>query len=1094
MRRITSLLLWFLAVLSSAQYTVKLTLAEPVTTSCAVFNASGVMVRKLWDCQPYTAGVHQINWDGTTDFGVPATGGPFSAKLLTSNAQVTWEGTLGNTSSYCTGATSLGGLGGIVDILSVGSNVYFQRGYSEFAGGWISKSALSALNQFAWSGNASINPFSATAAYVGKSFTTDGTNIYEGAGPNASSGTCFVAGYAVSGEAALTFSGISPTAGNNQGQWIVTGTNLDTYATSDYTNQTTIGVNSTTGFSAGQYVTTPSGVVIVGSVNSGASTITFTSGVTISNGAHITTDWTPFSVGVQHSSAALASAIPNQHAVTFWDKLVGTSFRPTLADVSWDGAPTCVRWSADDSTLWVGCTMHVYGYTYAGSWSKVKTISGPAGADFVGMATDPLTGNLAIAWGAPTQQVKVYDATGTTLQYTVGTLGGYATSPTITDTKFFLYGTTGLGFQADGQLWVLDIGGDRVLRFNPSVSLTSANARVCFVQPYNMTADPATPTRIIVNGYIELARNYSYPATAGYGLAWTPVNNWGYGYVNAANPLQQCSAGLANVVTGSNGHVYAKLTDPNLLANAYLVELTGSGIRQIGLYQTIFSAYHFNDLWLTQNMTANGLAISGSTATISSATLTGFDGSFNPLWGSFSVFGSAPYVAGVNPMYGGGSVTLGGVALPFLSDGSIPTVNTDAGSSGNVNTSYYGNLQSGASGYTYQTCLGNGAVPYIQNCRTPWTGGIVYPVSGIMGIGAYAAIFANGEFWAASEANQVLIMHESGLGIAQVGQCNYIYGPNWVPASGKSGNFVGQAMVQPGDGTIRIFHSDESGHQAVHEWKISNLSTVQVASVSFTSNLASFVVTALGSVPVSSSLDNTSFIDTFNRTSSGTVGNGWTDVSSKFAIVAGPSGQCLQATAGGNTSPSVWRLQRGLSVLNTQQKLLIPVTLWNQSFLSGGPTTVQGSWGLISRVQSGGAALAVYAQSFGSRSSGIPTDIPYIQLTISILDASGNYSTIAASPQANTADNPGDAYSITFTTYTDPANPVFTYARAVLWDETTQSVVATLNTRTDDPSVQGAGDVGILGGYGNCVFGGYWLGPSAFKPNISSGAGVIPGQ
>ncbi|MEX8548564.1 MAG: FlgD immunoglobulin-like domain containing protein [Mucilaginibacter sp.] len=78
--------------------TVNFTLTTSVNTSAGVYNASGNLIRTLWNGVRYDAGNYKAVWSGIMDDGTLAPPGTYQVKVLTNNVQYIWEGVIGNTS------------------------------------------------------------------------------------------------------------------------------------------------------------------------------------------------------------------------------------------------------------------------------------------------------------------------------------------------------------------------------------------------------------------------------------------------------------------------------------------------------------------------------------------------------------------------------------------------------------------------------------------------------------------------------------------------------------------------------------------------------------------------------------------------------------------------------------------------------------------------------------------------------------------------------------------------------------------------------------------------------------------------------------
>jgi hypothetical protein len=234
--------------------------------------------------------------------------------------------------------------------------------------------------------------------------------------------------------------------------------------------------------------------------------------------------------------------------------------------------------------------------------------------------------------------------------------------------------------------------------------------------------------------------------------------------------------------------------------------------------------------------------------------------------------------------------------------------------------------------------------------------------------------------------------------------------------------------------------------------------------------------------------------DHFHRPNSTRVGDGWKDIKGFFNLDA----EKLRCVGPGMVQATAARIVRGAELLNTQQRITIPALMWEPNkYLSMSPATIQGSWGLLSRIQPSGKAFGAYVTWYqnhnGNMRAPVQTGNGSMTLNLGICDADGSFHELAFGATGAPAlpPRPGHAYSMTLTTVR--RSSTWTYLRATLWDETTHLPMCNLSTVCDEPGLQMAGDVGIVGGSPNCVFSSYQLGRGANVPLLFPG-GVIPGQ
>lgn len=110
--------------------TVYFTLTSSFNTSAGVYNASGNLIRTLWNGVRYDAGNYKALWSGIMDDGTLAPPGTYQVKVLTNNVQYTWEGVIGNSSTDFTGDYILKG-NEMEDLCFVGTKAFGALGYSE---------------------------------------------------------------------------------------------------------------------------------------------------------------------------------------------------------------------------------------------------------------------------------------------------------------------------------------------------------------------------------------------------------------------------------------------------------------------------------------------------------------------------------------------------------------------------------------------------------------------------------------------------------------------------------------------------------------------------------------------------------------------------------------------------------------------------------------------------------------------------------------------------------------------------------------------------------------------------------------------------
>lgn len=1005
------------SIKGQAPFTLTFQLPSAATTSAGIFDSSNPprLVRTLWGGVKYSAGVHQAAWDGLDDSGNPVGGvPPYTFKLLSHNAQVNWDGWIGNSGDYVTGTSHIKGLGGIVDLCCVADKIYALRGYDE-KDSILTQSSIATPNQWTHPGGSCLS-WNIEVAENGFSVASDGVYVYVGmAGNPVSQGPtqCSILGFRVADNTPLVWSSIRPIYGlgtgqNNSGQWLIV------------------------------------------------------DGVT-TNVTH-----SPNSMAVQRKGQMLAVALYNQNRVEFYDKRSGAM----IANPLYVAGVTRVQFSPDDSSLWLSVGSSLGRYTFDGA-NWVPTSDFISFSDEIrSFAFDPVTGQMAVMCGGLDQRVHVFK--GTTEVATIGAKDAYHYDPTVGDNKFMVspnngaQGPSGGGvtFQPDGKLWVISNRENRALRFVPNKS-AKAETRIMWTSPYQLCLDPKNASRIVIAGGLEYKRDWSRPLKGGVGdSGWSYVKNWLYGMPDSR------MMGLDVVVTAPNGRVYGIQSLTSLTSN--IVELTSTGLRicNTGNGQNWLAADMalWSHLWVGRG--------ASRVHTVLRAPLTGFDAAGNPQWGKPVAYCSMPAVIGVSPSYEGGEAPPGGAPFQLFPDGTFVSANTDAWVYSSPSCYYLGYSAPGSTAPYVSTARGELQLPLTRDGRVSWSAPSILsgtPTCWAVTSGQFAALGMNGEFWDNAQANQILLYHSSGLFVTQFGQRSGGNSPQ-TAAMGMAGNFLGVGMTTLPNNNLALIHSTESMLGA-SEWQISNLNSLQVTSSPIVNGQSYVAVSNVGqpSTDLSSIDAPVSFGDNFQRSDSGNPGNGWTGpVTPTWKLASGQ----LVSTASAVHMPSPMApgalLLRPDSVNGSKQTILIPAQLWDTKRILSYNSAYQGWWGLASKYQSDGRCYACYAQFVNFTSNGVPKTNGTWNLQIGEYDSSGVFWNIAYDRAPALPPNPGHAYSVTFTTKWNPATNRTDLA-AVLFDETTQTPLINLLSSSDEPALQGSGQVGIIGGCAQNVISSYSL-------------------
>ncbi len=435
-----------------------------------------------------------------------------------------------------------------------------------------------------------------------------------------------------------------------------------------------------------------------------------------------------------------------------------------------------------------------------------------------------VSGTTIVVIDAGTNQIVRFFNTSTSAQTaTLGTLGGYATSPNVTTTKFLFNDFRGntnsfLAFAPDGSFWVGDPGNYRELHY------TSTRSFIATIQSlgasYSSCVDPNNITRVFAN-YLEFAIDYTKPLTGNTG--WTLVKNWAFKTQSPTSNIRK----LLNVVTLSNGRTYGQ--DYGGLG---FVELTSSGLRSTGLANT-------GVLNMDGSVTRfTGSYNTGSSVTYTRYSLTGFDATYNPKWSATgTLLASTPPNTMKDPNNFPGNVSPTSYNFISLSDKVIfynPSLYY--GGTATLYDGYHlGAIKKGGNKWLWKTQKTNsrgykGSFPEadyfeVGNGVNQYAGSNVNVVNNNIITGYH------GEFWKNGQTNYFNHYYEDGLAIGQFGTDFYKISSNLnvypTPDIGNAGNALSPTLVKDANGNLYLYHGDESYHGGIHRWKITNLSSIK---------------------------------------------------------------------------------------------------------------------------------------------------------------------------------------------------------------------------------------------------------------------------
>src|SRR5215475_4110242 len=370
----------------SASVTVSETDVVQATTpisSAGVFNSSGVFVRNLWSAQTNDSRVSNpaAAWDGTLDDGTVATTGTYTVKLLQHNIQAQWDGVVGNTSPNHTNNMLYHNEGSFMSDMAINSagDMYYTTAYNER---WPTGSYTTTANPQVMNYPLTVGFRDArNSQYL---VTTDDTIAYYSwvDGDNNKSA---VYGVKCSDKTLITFA---------------------------------------SGTSQGGAVFQPSMIL----PRTGTSSDWFTTGLAVQRSGNFL--FATY-LGVNTLLVANKTSGALLHTLTTWNLPLCLATSPTTGDLWLAYSPggvttdTIIKLSVDGA---------------GNPTASGVSISGLSNIRSMDISPDGAT--LLVVDGAPSDQVKAFNtsdgsvktAFGTSGKF--GTLGGYANSPTVTNTKF----------------------------------------------------------------------------------------------------------------------------------------------------------------------------------------------------------------------------------------------------------------------------------------------------------------------------------------------------------------------------------------------------------------------------------------------------------------------------------------------------------------------------------------------------------------------------------------------------------------------------------------------------------------------------------
>ncbi len=745
----------------------RFSLPRAATTSAAVYDRQGQLLRTLWRADALPAGEHEGSWDERNDSGQLVPHGDYEIRLVHHRINYVWEGVVGNSSESFSALNAHRAFLPPTGLLISGDRAYYAVGYNEFQPG---------LHGFAMSlPQHDTRPIPSTDPFVAYSMiAADATRLYW-ANTGGLSRTSFVGVIDLALARPASFA-----AGKD------VCLNLRPKTTRCYEDQDYKGV------------------------------------------ADLQTDesQTPTGLAVQRRGRVLAVAHGARNLIRLFDKTSGALIHELAVPLVPKALNQLAMTPAGD--LWVISGTRLLRYT---GLEQVPTLAATVSGLTrpLALATSPVNEDAVwVADGGASQQVKRFDRHGRAGEV-IGTVGGHANDPAVNANRLFFRSRAGreqtaIAVSADETLWVVDHANNRMLRFRrDGRSPAQSDEQIAYLPAfYTATVDHGNPRRVFAN-FLEFDVDTETPLAPR--RSWKLVRNWLGGLPSVLEDDHAFNAafgGFNSVETLANGRTYGIVAAQG---KQVIVELPVSGPLRVvkvlgpGLPRATRKVLYANgDL---------GYAVTGATTQAAMRLpLTGFDASGDPVWSTEPVrLATVPTLPG-SPHY---RSAFSGMPPRFPITDSGKVVFFDQSVTGNEGF-HLGAAVAGGDRWLWQASP-TGPLDGKGSFQTKAIdGSLTYGGNAVWAIGRHIVYGYHGEFYKdlqtgkVGQANQFMHYDESGLFLGQFGQPSTR--PSPPSQAGQSGNAFSPTLV--GDGSrLYLYHNDESTHGGVHRWRIDGWNDVQ---------------------------------------------------------------------------------------------------------------------------------------------------------------------------------------------------------------------------------------------------------------------------
>jgi hypothetical protein len=524
----------------------------------------------------------------------------------------------------------------------------------------------------------------------------------------------------------------------------------------------------------------------------------------------------PTGLAVQTSGAYLFVSRSGMNSLNVIDKATGQVVHALTYT-----APGELAVEPGDGYLWMIHTVsgaqvvQRFAINSDGTLTAGTTITGlasPLALGTSGTSSSPL---VLVADGGSSQQVKAFDASGTS-EWTLGQAGGYSSDATAADDKFDFEPGPGyarnpyIAPAASGSFWLGDPGDYRNLLFSSSRTVADSIAYV--PTNYSVAADPNDPTRVFAS-YVEYHVDYS-KSLGGKNGSWSLAKNWRPG-VTYDDPYIR----MEYTTTLSNGRTYTAL-------GGTLYELPASGqLRNTGV--SIVDSQGIAGLFADGSVRYSD--VSSGVETWYQKSLAGFDGSNNPIFGSATSLASTP-LAATDPQqhnddwnaFRQGVKTSGNVLVAF--DGNA-----------NDHGWHLGGIAVGGTSWLWKASPSTSPTFTSYYPSLSWQSDGSFDVFHGLAANAGGAVMATDrhifyKYRGNADWNIFRHYYDDGLLVNEFGNLPGVA----EGTAGYAGNSANQWLVKLSDGRVFIYSSDESAHGGVHRWSVGGLDTVSEQTTSVT--------------------------------------------------------------------------------------------------------------------------------------------------------------------------------------------------------------------------------------------------------------------